>query len=67
MEIAERLAGCLEEARRDGDIPAKSDPRQLANVLIDRWEGAALRSRLRREPAPLHAMLEFYLQSAASR
>lgn len=65
--MAERMAICLEEARRGGDIPSDSDPRQMANVLVDCWEGAALRSRLRREAAPLNAMLDFYLRSAVAR
>ncbi len=62
--IAERLAVCLEEARRRADIPAESDPRQMASLLVDCWEGAALRSRLKRDAAPLSAMLEFYFRSA---
>lgn len=66
-EMAERMAICLEEARHDGDISADSDSWQMANVLIDCWEGAALRSRLRREAAPLNAMLDFYLRSAVAR
>lgn len=66
-EMAERMALCLEEARHDGDVPADSEPRQMANVLIDCWEGAALRSRLRREAAPLNAMLDFYFRSAGAR
>jgi TetR/AcrR family transcriptional regulator, transcriptional repressor for nem operon len=65
--IAERMAACLEEARQAGDIPADSDARQLADVLVDCWEGAALRSRLRRDAAPLNAMLDFYFRSAAAR
>jgi TetR/AcrR family transcriptional repressor of nem operon len=65
--MAERLARCLEEARLAGDMPGDADPLQMANVLIDCWEGAALRSRLRREPAPLDAMLDFYLRSASAR
>ena len=62
--MAVRFAGCLEEARQVGNIPAESDPGQLANLLLDCGEGAALRSRLRREAAPLNAMLDFYLRSA---
>lgn len=31
------------------------------------WEGAALRSRLRGNAAPLNAMLVFYFQSAVAR
>ena len=66
-EIAGRMAICLEEARQLGDIPPDADARQMANVLVDCWEGAALRSRLRREPAPLNAMLDFYFRSAVAR
>lgn len=62
-EIAKRLAACLEEARKLGDIPADSNPQHMANLLVDCWEGAALRSRLRGNAAPLNAMLDFYFQS----
>lgn len=63
-EIARRITVCLEEARERGDIPAESNPRRMASLLVDCWEGAALRSRLRGSPAPLKAMLDFYFQSA---
>jgi TetR/AcrR family transcriptional repressor of nem operon len=66
-EIAKRIAACLEEARKAGDIPADADPRRMASLLVDCWEGAALRSRLRGNAAPLSAMLDFYFQSAAKR
>jgi TetR/AcrR family transcriptional repressor of nem operon len=66
-EIAERIALCLDEARRRGELPAEADTRHLASLLVDCWEGAALRSRLRRDPAPLGAMLDFYFRSAAAR
>lgn len=62
-EIAARLAGCLDEAQRRGELPAGTDPRHMANILVDCWEGAALRSRLRQESAPLQAMLDFYFGS----
>lgn len=63
--IAAHLADCLEEARQRGEIPAGRDPGELADLLVDCWEGAALRSRLRRDPASLGAMLDFYLGSVA--
>jgi len=63
--MAKRFAACLEEAREIGEIPAGSDTRQMASVLIDCWEGAALRSRLRGSPAPLNAMLDFYFSQLA--
>jgi TetR/AcrR family transcriptional repressor of nem operon len=65
-EIAERIAGCLEEARRHGDLPPDIDPRAMADLLVDCWEGAALRTRLRRDPTPLAAMLDFYFQGVAA-
>ncbi len=65
--IADRIAGCLDEARRAGDLPPGADVRQMAQLLVDCWEGAALRTRLRRDPAPLQAMLDFYFHSATAR
>jgi len=64
-EIAERLATCLEEARLSGDIPFDVDTRHMAGLLVDCWEGAALRSRLRRDPVPLNAMLDFFFSAVA--
>jgi TetR/AcrR family transcriptional regulator, transcriptional repressor for nem operon len=66
-EIAERMEVCLEEARQRGDLPTGFDARQMASLLVDCWEGAALRSRLRRDAAPLNAMLDFYFRSAVAR
>jgi TetR/AcrR family transcriptional repressor of nem operon len=61
--IAARLSNCLKEARKAGLIAPNSDVRAMADLLVDCWEGAALRSRLRREPSSLGAMLDFYLAS----
>jgi TetR/AcrR family transcriptional repressor of nem operon len=66
-EIAGRIAATLEEARRRGDIAADADPKRLASLLVDCWEGAALRSRLKGSGAPLGAMLDFYFRAAAVR
>ncbi len=66
-EIAGRIAACLEEARRSGDLPAGANTQRMASLLVDCWEGAALRSRLRGNPAPLNAMLDFYFRAAAVR
>ena len=66
-EIAARTADCLEEARQRGDIPAGSDTRRMASLLVDCWEGAALRSRLRGNATPFKAMLDFFFQSAVGR
>jgi TetR/AcrR family transcriptional repressor of nem operon len=64
--IVEQLTVCLDEARERGDIPASTEPRATASLLVDCWEGAALRSRLRRDPAPLGAMLDFCFGAMAA-
>lgn len=63
--IAARIATCLREGCEQGDLPPGTDCRQMADLLIDCWEGAALRTRLQRDPAPLGAMLDFYFRAAA--
>ena len=65
--IAARLAVCLEEARKGGDLPRDTDVKRLASLLVDCWEGAALRSRLRRDAAPLEAMLDFMFGPVTAR
>lgn len=65
--IAKRLAACLEEAKTSGEISQQSNAREIANLLVDCWEGAALRSRLRRNPTSLNAMLDFCFRSIADR
>lgn len=64
--IAQRMADCLEEAQQLGEIAADFDVRQMADLLIDCWEGAALRSRLRRNPTSLDEMLNFYFRALIS-
>jgi TetR/AcrR family transcriptional repressor of nem operon len=66
-EIAKRIAVCLDEARERGDIPAESNTRRMASLLVDCWEGAALRSRLRGNATPLTTMLDFYFETAVRR
>lgn len=57
--IAGRIAGCLDEARRSGDLQAEVDAREAANLILNCWEGAALRCRLWRDPTPLDDVLDF--------
>lgn len=65
-EIATRIAACLKEAIDRREIAKGTDPREMAELLVNCWEGAALRTRLRRNPAPLRAMLDFYFRSFAA-
>lgn len=63
--LATRIAECLAEAQAAGELPREVNVHQLANVLVDAWEGAALRSRLLRSPVPLVSMIDFYLGTGA--
>ena len=58
--IAERISVCLGEAQRRGQLHLDVDVRAMGDLIVDGWEGAALRSRLQRSPASLSAMLGFY-------
>ncbi len=66
-QIASKMEGCLRLAIERGDVSARENPRNLAALLVNCWEGAALRTRLLRDPAPLGAMLDFYFQSIEPR
>lgn len=66
-EIAQRIAAALREAIDQGELRKDTDPVKMAELLVNCWEGAALRTRLRRDPAPLQQMLDFYFRAAASR
>jgi len=63
--IAERLQTCLDAAKTEGSISPFVDTARMSSLLVDCWEGAALRSRLTKSPAPLDAMLDYYLSSIA--
>jgi TetR/AcrR family transcriptional regulator, transcriptional repressor for nem operon len=65
-EIASRIANCLEKAIQRGDLPKKTDPKRMAELLVNCWEGAALRTRLQRDPTPLREMLDFYFRAASA-
>ena len=65
-EIGRRVAGCLQEAIQRGDLPRETNPQMMAELLVNCWEGAALRTRLLRDPAPLRQMLDFYFRSASA-
>lgn len=65
--ISKRIAVALEEAKGDGSVGREVDSESFATLLVNCWEGAALRSRLRGDAAPLVAMLDFYFAAAFGR
>lgn len=65
-QIGQKLETCLTLAVERGELARNADAAQLANLLVNCWEGAALRTRLLRNPAPLRAMLDFYFAAMAA-
>lgn len=63
-EIENAVARCLAEARAMGELPASCDTRLTAHMIVNAWEGAALRSRILRARKPLDQVLDFCFQSA---
>lgn len=61
--IARRFEKALERAEARGQLNKGVDPHDLADLLVNCWEGAALRSRLRRNASPLSQMLDFYFNA----
>lgn len=64
--IATRITQCLDEAMVEGDLAVGTDTRAMASILVDCWEGAALRSRLQGSAIPLKSMLDFYFNVASA-
>lgn len=64
--IARRIADSFAEARLQGYLAPDVDPREKADLLLNCWEGAALRSRLRRDPGALNEVLDFYFDAIAN-
>lgn len=52
-DIVQRLAGCIKDGFADGSIPVGPAPQQCALALYEMWLGAALLTKLRREPSAL--------------
>jgi len=47
------FAACIAEAQRAGEIGSGFDPDDLADFLLASWQGAILRMKVERGPAPL--------------
>ncbi len=57
---AQRIATCLSEAQRRGELDPDINVRELASQLIDGFEGAALRMKLVKNTSPLDGFLRLY-------
>lgn len=58
-----RTAHCLAAARAAGELPAALDVERAAAFFWIGWEGAVLRAKLERRPAPLRLFARAFLDS----
>lgn len=49
----ERIADCLREAQRVGELSSSTDPRLIASFILSGWEGSVLRSKAMKSPQPV--------------
>jgi len=56
-----RLGGLVAQAQAAGELPATDDPRVLAGLLIDAWEGALIQARLADHVTPLRSCRDIAL------
>lgn len=56
-----RIAACLAEARKSGDIASQGDTAELAPAILAAWEGALLRAKVAGTPAPLRSFIDLTL------
>jgi TetR/AcrR family transcriptional repressor of nem operon len=54
----QRVADCIAEAQRAGEITSKADPAILATFALNAWEGALLRARIEKGSGPLQQFVD---------
>lgn len=59
-----RVQVVLEEAKRQGEVPASADTRRLARVFWIGWQGAILCAKLERSGKPLDEFGDFFIAAA---
>lgn len=57
------FAACIAEAQNLGEIDSAFDPLDLAEFLLSTWEGAILRMKVERGPAPLDRFRKIIFQT----
>jgi TetR/AcrR family transcriptional repressor of nem operon len=57
------FAACIAEAQDIGEIDSTFDPMDLAEFLLSSWEGAILRMKVERGPAPLDRFRKIVFQT----
>ena len=55
------LTETIQEAQEAGEIPKDADARQIADLLVNTWEGATIRMQINEDMAPVHQFIDYFL------
>lgn len=58
-----KVADCLADAARRGELSLTVEPRVLAEYCVNSWEGAVLRMKLEKTVAPLELFVEMFFRT----
>lgn len=53
-----KLAACLQEAQRSGDLTGNLNPDTIAGFILSGWEGALLRAKVMKSPQPMQDFID---------
>ena len=62
-----KIAGVIQEAVEQRELPGDTEPVALAGFLLNSWEGALLRSQAEMSDAPLETFLRYALDTLAQK
>ena len=54
-ELQTRLARLLDQARDNKELGPDADPRELAEFMLNAWQGAMVQMKVVKSTAPLHS------------
>jgi TetR/AcrR family transcriptional repressor of nem operon len=58
-EIESKILGCINDARKSGDVPKSVDAEAAASFILNSWEGAMVRVKVEKSLTPLDLLEDF--------
>ncbi|MBX7223649.1 MAG: TetR/AcrR family transcriptional regulator [Blastocatellia bacterium] len=63
----QRLAGCLREAQAAGELDPAADVEELAAFCLAAYEGALLKAKVLKSPAPVDSLIKYLFERILTR
>jgi TetR/AcrR family transcriptional repressor of nem operon len=58
--VEDQIAGCLRQAKEEGELDPGVDEQVLAKMFFASWEGCLVRAKLEQSPQPLRDLIYLY-------